>query len=197
MLEKKFKPDLIVVGSNTPSLLLKQITKKSKIVGVFPPLKEATKNTRSCTIAILATKSVIESNALKNYIKKNVPKKIKVIKINTSLLVELVELGKFIYNKNLCKQKIKTILSKPFLNNSVDVATLSSTHLPFLLPMLKQVFPYITFVDPADIVANQVSKTLNAKKSKANSIRIFTSGNVGVFQKQLFKLGIKNKVRSL
>jgi len=197
MLERKFKPDLIVIGSNTPSLLLKQITKKSKIIGVFPPLKEAAKNTKSCTIAILATKSVIESNVLKNYIKKNVPKKIKVIKINASPLVELVELGKFIYNKNLCKNKIKTILLKPLLNNHIDIVTLSSTHLPFLLPMLKQVFPHIAFLDPAYTVANQVSKMLNTKKSKANSMRIFTSGNVGIFQKQLFKLGIKNKVRSL
>ena len=197
MLEKKFKPDLIVIGSNTPSLLLKQISKRSKIIGVFPPLKQATKNTRSCTIAILATKSVIESNALKNYIKKNVPKKIKVIKINASPLVDLVESGKFIYNKTLCKNKIKTILLKPLLNNHVDVVTLSSTHLPFLLPILKQVFPNITFLDPANTVTNQVSKMLSTKKSKANSIRIFTSGNIGIFQKQLFKLGIKNKVRSL
>ena len=197
MLEKKFKPELIVIGSNTPSLLLKKLIKKSKIIGVFPPLKEAAKNTKSGTIAILATKSVIESNALKNYIEKNVPKKIKVIKINASPLVELVELGKFIYNKNLCKKKIETILLKPLLNNHVDVATLSSTHLPFLLPMLKQVFPHITFLDPANTIANQVSKMLNAKKSKTNSIRIFTSGNIGIFQKQLHKLGIKNKVRSL
>jgi len=197
MLEKKFKPDLIVIGSNTPSLLLKKLTKKSKIIGVFPPLKEAVKNTKSYTIAILATKSVVESNALKNYIKKHVPKKIKVIKINVSPLVDLVESGKFIRNKTLCKNKIKTIVLKPLLNNHVDVVTLSSTHLPFLLPMLKQVFPNITFLDPANTVANQVSKMLSTKKSKANSIRIFTSGNVGVFQKQLFKLGIKNKVRSL
>ena len=197
MLEKKFKPDLIVIGSNTPSLLLKQITKKSKIIGVFPPLKEAVKNTKSCTIAILATKSVIESNVLKNYIKKNVPKKIKVIKINASPLVELVESGKFIRNKNLCRNKIKTIVLKPMLNNHVDVTTLSSTHLPFLLPMLKQVFPNITFLNPANTIANQVSKMLSTKKSKINSLRIFTSGSVGIFQKQLFKLGIKNKVRSL
>ncbi len=197
MLEKKFKPNLIVIGSNTLSLLLKQITKKSKIIGVFPPLKEAVKNTKSHTIAILATKSVVESNALKNYIKKNVPKKIKVIKINASPLVELVESGKFIDNKNLCKNKIKTIVLKPLLNNHVDVVTLSSTHLPFLLPMLKQIFPNITFLDPANTVANQVAKMSGTKKSKTNSIRIFTSGNVGVFQKHLLRLGIKNKVRSL
>jgi len=197
MLEKKFNPDLIVIGSNTPSLLLKKITKKSKIIGVFPPLKEAAKNTKSDAIAILVTKSVVESNALKNYIKKHVPKKIKVIKINVSPLVELVESGKFIDNKNLCKKKIRTILLKPLLSNRVDVATLSSTHLPFLLPMLRQIFPYVTFLDPRNVVANQVTKFLGKKSSKTNSLKIFTSGDVSSFQKQLLKLGIKNKVRSL
>ncbi len=38
-LQEKFDPDIIVVGSNTPSLLL-DIEKKNKIIGVFPPLKE-------------------------------------------------------------------------------------------------------------------------------------------------------------
>jgi len=195
-LEKKFNPDLIVIGSNTPSLLLKKLTKKSKIIGVFPPLEYA-KNTKSGVIAILATKSVVESNMLKNYIKKHVPKKIKVIKINASPLVELVESGKFIDNKNLCKKKIKTILLKPLVSNHVDIAMLSSTHLPFLLPLLRQIFPHVTFLDPRNKVANQVRKFLSKKSSKTNSLKIFTSGNVNSFQKQLFKLGIKNKVRSL
>jgi len=195
-LEKKFNPDLIVIGSNTPSLLLKKLTKKSKIIGVFPPLEYA-KNTKSGVIAILATKSVVESNMLKNYIKKHVPKKIKVIKINASPLIELVESGKFIDNKNLCKKKIKTILLKPLVSNHVDIAMLSSTHLPFLLPLLRQIFPHVTFLDPRNKVANQVRKFLSKKSSKTNSLKIFTSGNVNSFQKQLFKLGIKNKVRSL
>ena len=38
-LQEEFEPDIIVVGSNTPSLLL-DIEKKNKIIGVFPPLKE-------------------------------------------------------------------------------------------------------------------------------------------------------------
>ena len=197
MLEKKFNPDLIVIGSNTPSLLLKKLTKKSKFIGVFPPLKETAKNTKSGTIAILATNSVVKSNMLGNYIKKHVPKKIKVIKINASPLVELVESGKFIDNKNMCKKKIRTILLNPLVSNHVDVATLSSTHLPFLLPMLQQIFPHITFLDPRNVVANQVRKFLGKKSSKTNSLKIFTSGDVSSFQKQLFKLGIKNKVRSL
>ncbi|HMK32341.1 MAG TPA: glutamate racemase, partial [Nitrosopumilaceae archaeon] len=148
------------------------------------------------TIAILATKSVIESNALQSYISKNLPKKIKVIKINASRLIELVESGKFIDNKNLCKGKIKKILSKQFLKNPIDVVTLSSTHLPFLLPFLKQIFPKITFVDPGNIVADKIVKRLR-HQNKTGSLTIFASGNVQNFQKILSKIGIKNKVRSL
>ena len=36
MLEEKFHPDLIVVGSNTPSLLLKNFFNNPKIIGVYP-----------------------------------------------------------------------------------------------------------------------------------------------------------------
>ena len=196
-LEKRFSPDLIVVGSNTPSLLLKNIIKKSKIIGVFPPMKNAIKKTKSNTIAILATKSVVESNALKNFIKKNASKKIKVIKINASPLVDLVESGKFISDRKFCKKIIERILLDPIMTNNVDVVMLSSTHLPFLLPILKQVFPKVTFLDPANTIANQVAKKLKTPKSKRNSMKIFTSGNVSLFQKQLRQIGIKNMVKSL
>lgn len=195
MLEKKFNPDLIVVGSNTPSLLLKDVIKKPKIVGVFPPLSNAVKKSKSNSIAILATKSVVESIALKKYIKKYVPKKIKVIKINASPLIELVESGKFIHNKNLCTMKIKQVLN-PLLEHNVDVATLSSTHLPFLLSLLKQIFPQVIFLDPANIVTDQIVTKIN-KKSKGNTMKIFTSGNVKIFQKQLSTIGIKNQVMKL
>ena len=84
ILDNNFNPDLIVIGSNTPSLLLKKIINNPKIVGVFPPLKDAKRKTRTKTIAILSTKSVIKSIALQNYIKNNLPKKIRVIKINAS-----------------------------------------------------------------------------------------------------------------
>ena len=195
-LEKKFAPDLIVIGSNTPSLLLKKIT-KPKIIGVFPPIKNAVKKTKSNTIAILTTKSVVESNALKNFIRKNTPKNIRVIKINATPLVKLVESGKFIYNKKLCKKEIEKFLLDKIITNNVDVVTLSSTHLPFLLPILKQIFPKVTFLDPANAIANQIAKQLKIKKSKRNSMKIFTSGNVSLFQRQLRQLGIKNAVKSL
>ena len=191
-LEEKFELDLIVVASNTPSLLLNP-KKQSKILGVYPPLEDAAEKTITNSIAILATKSVVESKELENYIKKQVPKRIRVIKINASSLVDLVESGKFISKKELCKKKIRASLQS-IQKERVDVVTLSSTHLPFLLPILKEIFPNVTFLDPADTVADKVAMLLDGKRSSTYKLKIFASGNTTTFQKKLQKLGIKNKV---
>jgi glutamate racemase len=194
-LQEKFEPDIIVVGSNTPSLLL-DIEKKNKIIGVFPPLKEAASKTKTGKIGILATKSVVENKILDKYIRKNLSSKIYVIKINATSLVDLVESGKFLSQKQLSKKIIKKIIT-PHLENKVDVFTLSSTHLPFLLPILKELFPNILFLDPADSVAQKISKILKHKRSERNRLKIFASGDVKTFHQHLLKIGIKNKVSSL
>jgi glutamate racemase len=195
-LEKIFEPDLMVIGSNTPSLLLKDII-KPRIIGVVPPIKKAVNKTKTNNIAVLVTKSVAESYAFNSYIKKNIPDRIKVKVINASSLIDLVESGKFIHAKNFCRRIIEKTLLELIMTNNIDVVTLSSTHLPFLLPILKQIFPNVTFLDPACTIADQVVKKLKRKKSKRASLKIFTSGNVKLFQKQLLHLGIKNTVKSL
>lgn len=193
-LQEKFSPDIIVVGSNTPSLLL-DIEKKDKIFGVYPPLEEATSKTRSGKIGILATRSVVKSKTLDRYIKKNVPSRIHVTKINATSLVDLVESGKFISQKQVSKGIIQKII-KSHVENNIDVFTLSSTHLPFLVPILKELFPSITFLDPAGTVAKRVAK-ISKHKSKKSRLKIYASGDVDTFQKQLKKIGIKNKVNPL
>jgi len=197
LLKNKFNPDLIVIGSNTPTLLLNKIF-TTNIMGVLPPLKEASKVSKTKNIAILATGSVTKSKELSRYIKKNhLSKNIRVKKVNASPLIELVESGKFINNKKYCQMIIKKTLNNIFFQNNIDVVTLSSTHLPLLRSILQAEFPGIIFLDPAVEVANKV-KTLTAKnRSKKNSLKIFTSGNKQTFQKQLRKIGIKNKINSL
>ena len=194
MLEERFKPDVIVVASNTPSLLLKPDS--GKILGVYPPLKEAAGLTRTGKVAVLATRAVVKSRRLQEYIRHQLPSKIKVIRVNASGLVDLVESGKFISDKGLCKKLIKKDL-QIIEKEGADVATLSSTHLPFLLPMLREVFPNLTFLDPADSVADKLAMALKNKRSKKNRLKIFASGNTGSLQKKLEKLGIKNKVYRL
>jgi glutamate racemase len=195
-LEEKFKPDLIVVGSNTPSLLVK-INKKN-VVKVLPPIKMAAKISVTGNIAILTTLAAVKSKKLSEFIKKNrLPKRINIKKINASRLIQLVESAKFIDNQNLCNRVIRKTLSEQFSKYNIDVATLSSTHLPFLLPFLKKQFPLVTFLDPAQEIANKVGKILGKKSSKRNSMKIFTSSEPEKFQNHLWKMGIKKKVSFL
>ena len=194
-LKKEFKPDVIVVGSNTPSILFGGF-KSSKIIGIYPPLKEASKKTKTSSIAILSTQNVVKSKALDDLIRKNVPQKVNVLKINVSTLVELVESGKFIDQRQYCINKIKSILVKPFEDNQVDVVTLSSTHLPFILPLLHQLFPKIKFLDPARSIVTKISKIHNLPKTKS-SFTIYSSGKIIQFQNQLNKIKIKRKVKIL
>ncbi|MBI1661957.1 MAG: aspartate/glutamate racemase family protein [Nitrosopumilus sp.] len=191
---EKFSPDFIVVASNTPSLMLNLSTKR--IFDVKPPLKQAKKLTESKQIGILATESAIKSKGLSKYIEKNVSKSFKIFKINGSNLVELVESGKFLTHKKYCKQIIKKELQ--LLNqNSIDVVTLSSTHLPFLRKYLEKEFPKIQFIDPGSIVTKKILSKLKNNQSKRNSLKIFTTGNTKKFQAKLSKIGIKNKVNFL
>ena len=196
LLEEKFMPDIIVVASNTPSLMLDLSTKK--IVDVKPPLKVAIKKSKSKRIGILATKSAINSKGLTDYIKEeNIPKSYKIFKINGSNLVNLVESGKFLNNKKYCQKIIKENLENIVISEKIDTITLSSTHLLFLKLLLKKEFPEIEFIDPGNIVATKVFSKIKNNKSKRNSLKIFTSGDVISFKNKLNKIGISNKVNFL
>jgi glutamate racemase len=174
-----------------------EITNK-KIIGVNPPIKEAADKSNSNNIAILATETVVKSKNLSEYIKKcKISKKIKIHKINASNLVQLVESGKFIENKIYCKKIIRNSLKNIFLKNNIDVVTLSSTHLPFLKPILECEFPDIQFIDPAESIANKIFEKMKTRQSKRNVLKIFSSDPTRNFQNNLKSIGIKNKIEFL
>ena len=103
-ISEKFNPDVIVLASNTPSLLFKDELPKN-IITVLPPLEKVQK---ASNVAILATQVVVESKELDNFI--NQFKELKdVLKINCSELVELVENGKFLTNEKICNKTINQI----------------------------------------------------------------------------------------
>ncbi len=196
MLEEKFTPDIIVVASNTPSLMLNLRTEK--VMDVKPPLKLAQKKSKSKKIGILATKSSINSKGLVNYVKENnIPKSYEIFKINGTNLVDLVESGKFLNNKNYCKKIIKKSLNEYISVKKIDTITLSSTHLLFLKKLLQKEFPEVQFVDPGNMVAKKIFLKIKNKTPKRNSLKIFTSGNTINFKNKLNKIGIKNKINYL
>ncbi len=196
LLRTEFNPDLIVIGSNTPTIMLELTSKK--IIGVNPPIKKASLISKTNNIGILATEVVIKSRTLSHYLKKcKISKKIKIHKINASNLVQLVESGNFIENKKYCKKIIRSSLKENFSKNNIDTVTLSSTHLSFLKPILKSEFPKVEFIDPADNVAEKILKTVKNRQSKKNSLKIFSSDQTGKLTKNLNRIGIKNKIQFL
>ena len=179
LLQDRFTPDIIVVASNTPSLMLNLATRK--IIDVKPPLKYAQRISKSKQIVILATKAAIKSKGLTQYIKKNnFPKSFRVFKINGSDLIELVESGKFLTDKKYCKKVIKKTLQQILSQQSIDIVTLSSTHLSFLKLLLEKEYPHIQFIDSENIIAQKVYTKIKHKQSKRNSLKIFTSGDVKI-----------------
>ena len=193
-LKREFSPDIIVVASNTPSLMLDLAT--SQIIDVKPPIVTAKKISKSKRIGILATRGTITSMGLDCYIRQNnLHKSFKIFKINASELVDLVESGKFITNKKYCKKIIKQVLDEVLSQNSIDTITLSSTHLPFLKLLLKKQYSKINFIDPASIIAEKVFLKIKNNQSKRNSLKIFASGDTKLFQKKLNRIGISNKVK--
>ncbi len=196
ILQAQFSPDVLVMASNTSSLMLN--LSNNKVIGVKPPLKEAHKISKSKRIGILGTKTAIKSKGLSNYIKgKKYSKSYKFFKINGSELVDLVESGKFITNKQYCKKIIKKVLNDVISKNSIDTITLSSTHLPFLKSLLDDEFPNVQFIDPGYIVAEKVFKIIKNNQSKRNSLNFFTSGNPTNLKQNLIKLKIRNRVSFL
>ena len=195
-ISKKFNPDLIVLASNTPSLLLRDKLPKG-IINVLPPLGKISASKQSHNIAILATESVVKGSEIDDYVKETIKsRKHRIVKINSSSLVNLVETGKFIDKPEYCSTIIQKTLKKKFQQHKIDVATLSSTHLPFLLPFLEDAFPNVRFLDPAIRVAQRISQRNDNNKNLKNKLQIFTTGNAKKFESKLRKIGVRTKVTS-
>ena len=187
-ISERFDPDVIVLASNTPSLLFREKLPKN-IITVLPPLEKIQK---ASNVAILTTEIVAKSKELDNYIEQFSDLE-EVLKINCSGLVELVESGKFLTHERDCVKTILKVLKDEFKENKIKIATLSSTHLPFLLPFLKKYFRGVEFLDPAEDVAIKISK-LEKPKSTRNSLSIYTTKSPKALQRNLKSMGISNKV---
>ena len=46
------------------------------------------------------------------------------------------------------------------MTKDIDVVILSSTHHPFIIPLLKESFPHVKFLDPAYSIPDKILKGL-------------------------------------
>lgn len=163
-LRERFDPDVVVVGSHTPTLLLDGI-EDDHTIGVWPPLREAA--SISSYVTILATRSVIESDAIRVYAD-SLHLDITIQYIDASELVRLAEYGTFLYDVEECRSVVYDTLCM-----AGEVCILSSTHLPFLRHIMESVRPDVKFLDPINAVARRaISMTCGGN----NTLQIYTSG---------------------
>lgn len=161
--EKNYQPKIILIASNTPSIQVLDELKEiidTPIFGVFPPVKQAIEISKTWKVAILATKSAVESEEINTYIKKEVwSEYTNVLKVNASDMVWLIEPGTFLQDEveslKVCKEVIQ-----PYISEKIDVITLSSTHLPFLSNYINRLFPKISLLDPAQDVSKEIQDYL-------------------------------------
>lgn len=182
-----FKPKIVVVGSNTPTLLCG--IEDSNTIGVWPPLIQASRLSQNNTVTVLATKAIVQGGSIEKYAK-SLGLSIRIRKVDASDLIHLVESGRFQREKSETYNTIQETLQ-----NVEGICTLSSTHLPFLRDMMEKVRPDITFVDPANVVAQRVIDRVGDDTGN-NSLQVWTSGGHSITP-QLRQLGIKEDVRTL
>ena len=187
MLQDMFTPDVIIVGSNTPSLLFPDIL-CDNIHGVLPPIINADESSKTKNIAIMATHSVINGVEIKEFLN-NFKLNSTVQLIDASVLIDLVESGDFLYDITKCKKIIHDTIHDIITSNNIDVVTLSSTHLPFLSTLLHEIFPNVIFLDPAITIAQKIKKQYG--DSVNATLDIYTSGDPKSFDKILSSLGVK------
>jgi glutamate racemase len=200
----RYKPKLVVVASNTPSIQVLDEVRKAigelPIIGVRPPLKEAARMTKKKHIGIMATEGTIRSKELEIQIRREVPQHILVTKFNASPIIELIEHGVHLENERRTFDVISRVLGDG-VDEKMDVITLSSTHLPFVKGYLNALLPTVRFIDPAQMVARDVRKFLKfyrmAKKSGTGRLQILVSDGKREFEKSVRAMGVKEPIEEV
>lgn len=201
---KRYKPKLVVVASNTPSVqILDQVRRRVAdvpVIGVRPPLKEGVRLTKKKHLGIMGTEGTIRSTELETQIRREVPQHILVTKFNASPIIELIERGVHLQDERRTFDIISRVLGNG-VDEKIDVMILSSTHLPFVKRYLSALLPTVKFVDPAKSVGRDVRKFLSfhrmVKKGGTGRMQILVSDGKREFEKSVRAMGVREPVEEV
>lgn len=149
---ERYDPSAIVIASNAPSVMVLDDARGLTGVplhGVRPPLAEALRRSKTGDIGI----TLIESPMLTNFIAAHAPDPGRIVRIDAGEMVVFVETGRFLFDPDGTQRAVDAFANKlTRLHPTVDVLTLSSTHLPWLEPFFTEAIPGTQFLDPAEDV---------------------------------------------
>lgn len=200
---EQFKPKVIIVASITPSVqVLREINSVSGIplIGIKPPLEEASRATRKRHIGIMGTTGTIRSKEFDSEIKKRVPQNIFISKFDASQVIELIEEGIHISDERRTYDALIRVLGES-LDGKLDVMVLASTHLPFVRNYLATLMPAVKLLDSSRNVAKFVKQTLAArrmlKKTGSGRLEILVSDKRREFERTLHNMAIVQPVKEV
>lgn len=198
---EKSDPKSMVVASITPSMLVLKEARLSvnvPVFGVYPSLDSAVGLSKTGHIAVMATEATIRSDELAEYLKPYIMST-KIVRVNASPIIDLVESGTFLDDKNV-KEKIDKALNELKSDKKVDVALLGSTHLPLIQDKLTELFPNMQFVNPALDTVKQLKTYLqhhDMENDGGGGMKILVSKDKAQFEKIVRKLGIKEEIEEV
>lgn len=200
---ERYKPKLIVVASTTPSVqVLNELNSITNVplVGVKPPLEEASRLTKKKHIGIMGTTNTIRSKEFDNEIRKKVPQHILISRYDASPVIKLIEEGIHISNERRTYDTILRVLDEN-LDTNIDIMVLASTHLPFVKNYLESLLPSVKLLDSSRSVAKLVKRYLVSnrmlKKVGTGRLEILVSDKKQEFEKTIRHMGITNPVNEV
>lgn len=169
LLKKNVK--MVVIACNTSSALALDHFKNTfsvPVIGVIEAgAKKALSISKNNKIAIIGTRSTINSNSYQKKINK-MNKQAKVYSKACPLFVPLVEEG--VLRGNIVNLAVKIYLAE-IKNKNVDTAILGCTHYPLLKTAISRYLKGVKIVDSAKEVALHTKNLLSAKNLQKESTR--------------------------
>lgn len=191
-----FAPSAVLVASNAPSItvlddLIGEIA--PPIFGVRPPIAEALHNAKGGDVAVLGVASMVFSPELRTYADVQAgAESSRVHLVDASSLVELVESGTFLFDRERTQREVDAFLDG-LARSLPEVAslTLSSTHLPWLRSYIELARPDWTLFDPLETAVDAIIP--HATKGGGAILGLVTEDDrfsLGDFQSMLTRLGV-------
>jgi len=199
---EKFDPKAIIVASVTPSM---KVLKECKlhvnvpVFGVYLNIGDAVALSKTKFIALLATEGIVEGQFLDDYINPYITTA-KIIKVNASPIIDLVESGKFLDDDKEVNRIIANNTTSITSNPKTDVIILASTHLPLIKERIASIYPKVQFVDPVINTVNQVETYLQNHDIAAQNkgrMQILVSKNKEEFKKIAQSLGMQDEIEDV
>lgn len=165
---------IAVVACNTASAfsldyLREHYGENFPIVGLVPALKPAVLQSKSKTVAVLATPATFRGRLIQDVMERfALPLNVQVLSLTCLDLVPFVEAGQQM--SPACLQALQQVL-QPAIAKNADYLVLGCTHYPFLKPAIEHVFAgQFSLVDSGLAVARQTSRILSKNQLLAESV---------------------------